>query len=57
MTDWGHGSLKGMTHENCHHGRYRIHYDFVAQNRYRVFGKSEACMLPDPAYKHKFLEV
>jgi predicted DCC family thiol-disulfide oxidoreductase YuxK len=32
-------------------------YDFVAQNRYRVFGKSEACMLPDPAYKHKFLEV
>jgi len=31
-------------------------YDFVARNRYRVFGKSESCMLPDPAYKHKFLE-
>jgi predicted DCC family thiol-disulfide oxidoreductase YuxK len=32
-------------------------YDFVAANRYQVFGKSESCMLPDPAYKHKFLEV
>jgi predicted DCC family thiol-disulfide oxidoreductase YuxK len=32
-------------------------YDFVAANRYRVFGKAETCMLPDPAYKHKFLEV
>ena len=31
-------------------------YDIVARNRYRVFGKSEACMLPDPAYRHKFLE-
>jgi|SRR5215831_139368 len=32
-------------------------YDLVARNRYRVFGKSEACMLPDQGYKHKFLEV
>ncbi len=32
-------------------------YDLVANNRYRLFGKSESCMLPDPAYKHKFLEV
>jgi predicted DCC family thiol-disulfide oxidoreductase YuxK len=32
-------------------------YDFVAHHRYRVFGKSESCMLPDPAYRHKFLEV
>lgn len=31
-------------------------YDFVARNRYRVFGKSDTCMLPDPAYRHKFLE-
>ena len=31
-------------------------YDIVARNRYRVFGKSEVCMLPDPAYRHKFLE-
>ena len=32
-------------------------YDLVAANRYRVFGKTESCMLPDPASKHKFLEV
>jgi predicted DCC family thiol-disulfide oxidoreductase YuxK len=32
-------------------------YDFVAANRYRVFGKAESCMLPDPASRHKFLEV
>ena len=33
------------------------HYDFVARHRYQVFGKYEACMLPDPQYKHKFIEV
>lgn len=32
-------------------------YDFVAWHRYQVFGKYESCMLPDPRYKHKFLEV
>jgi predicted DCC family thiol-disulfide oxidoreductase YuxK len=32
-------------------------YDFVARHRYRVFGKYEACMLPDPRHKHKFIEV
>lgn len=32
-------------------------YDFVAAHRYRVFGKAESCMLPDPSYRHKFLEV
>ena len=32
-------------------------YDFVARHRYRVFGKSESCMLPDPRHKHKFIEV
>jgi predicted DCC family thiol-disulfide oxidoreductase YuxK len=32
-------------------------YDFVAARRYRVFGKAESCMLPDPASRHKFLEV
>ncbi|HEX3086536.1 MAG TPA: DCC1-like thiol-disulfide oxidoreductase family protein [Pyrinomonadaceae bacterium] len=32
-------------------------YDFVAAHRYRVFGKAESCMLPDPASRHKFLEV
>jgi predicted DCC family thiol-disulfide oxidoreductase YuxK len=32
-------------------------YDFVARHRYQVFGKYEACMLPDPQYKHKFIQV
>jgi predicted DCC family thiol-disulfide oxidoreductase YuxK len=32
-------------------------YKVVARNRYRVFGKHETCMLPDPKHRHKFLEV
>ena len=32
-------------------------YDFVARHRYQVFGKYDACMLPDPKQRHKFLEV
>jgi predicted DCC family thiol-disulfide oxidoreductase YuxK len=32
-------------------------YDFVARHRYQGFGKYETCLLPDPRYKHKFLEV
>jgi len=32
-------------------------YDFVARHRYQVFGKYEACMLPDPRHRHKFIEV
>ena len=30
-------------------------YRFVARNRYRVFGKYESCMLPDPSQQHRFL--
>ncbi|MCK6549557.1 DCC1-like thiol-disulfide oxidoreductase family protein [Myxococcota bacterium] len=30
-------------------------YDFVAKNRYRWFGRTEACMLPKPEWRHKFL--
>ena len=32
-------------------------YAFVARHRYQVFGKYEACVLPDPRHKHKFIEV
>ncbi len=32
-------------------------YDIVARHRYQVFGKYDACMLPDPRHKHKFIEV
>ena len=30
-------------------------YRFVARNRYRVFGKYESCMLPDPSQQNRFL--
>lgn len=31
-------------------------YKIVARNRYRVFGKYESCMLPDPKHRAKFLD-
>ena len=30
-------------------------YKLVATNRYRVFGKYESCMLPEPQHRAKFL--
>ena len=32
-------------------------YKIVARNRYRVFGKNESCLLPEPKHRHKFLDV
>ena len=32
-------------------------YKFVAHNRYRVFGKHESCMLPEPKHRAKFMDV
>ena len=32
-------------------------YKLVAANRYRLFGKYESCMMPDPRHRDKFLEV
>jgi len=31
-------------------------YTFVATHRYRWFGRSEQCMLPDPRHRSKFIE-
>jgi predicted DCC family thiol-disulfide oxidoreductase YuxK len=31
-------------------------YDFIAKNRYKWYGKKEACMIPTPELKNKFLE-
>jgi predicted DCC family thiol-disulfide oxidoreductase YuxK len=31
-------------------------YDQVAQNRYRVFGRSSTCMVPSPDVKRRFLD-
>ena len=30
-------------------------YDVIAKNRYKLFGKKEACMIPTPELKSKFL--
>jgi len=32
-------------------------YRFVARNRYRVFGKYDTCMLPNPNQRSRFLDV
>ncbi len=32
-------------------------YDVVARNRYRVFGRLDACMLPEAKHRKKFLEL
>jgi predicted DCC family thiol-disulfide oxidoreductase YuxK len=34
-----------------------LFYRFVARNRYRVFGKYDTCMLPDPKQRSRFLDV
>jgi predicted DCC family thiol-disulfide oxidoreductase YuxK len=31
-------------------------YNFIANNRYKWFGKKETCMLPTPEIKNRFLE-
>ncbi|MXN90674.1 DUF393 domain-containing protein [Flavobacterium sp. Sd200] len=31
-------------------------YDYVARNRYKWYGKKDACMMPTPQMKAKFLE-
>ena len=32
-------------------------YRFVAQNRYRVFGKYDTCMLQDPNQRSRFIDI
>jgi predicted DCC family thiol-disulfide oxidoreductase YuxK len=34
-----------------------LFYRFVARNRYRMFGKYDTCMLPDPNQRSRFLDV
>lgn len=31
-------------------------YNFIARNRYRWYGKSEACWMPRPEWKERFLD-
>jgi len=34
-----------------------VFYRFAATNRYRVFGKYDTCMLPEPRHRAKFLDM
>ncbi|TAH27077.1 MAG: thiol-disulfide oxidoreductase DCC family protein [Cytophagales bacterium] len=31
-------------------------YDIISKNRYKWFGKTDTCMIPEPSLKNKFLE-
>lgn len=31
-------------------------YDYIAQNRYKWFGKKESCIMMIPAYKNRFIQ-
>ena len=31
-------------------------YDYIAKNRYKWYGKKDACMIPTPELKNRFLE-
>ena len=37
-------------------GIKNIVYDYIAKNRYKWYGKKEACMIPSPELRAKFLE-
>ncbi len=30
-------------------------YDLIARNRYRLFGRRETCLIPDPETRHRFV--
>ena len=32
-------------------------YDSIAKNRYKWFGKSETCLLPDPEQRNRFIDL
>jgi predicted DCC family thiol-disulfide oxidoreductase YuxK len=32
-------------------------YDLIAQNRYRLFGKYDTCLLPTPEYRRRFIDA
>jgi predicted DCC family thiol-disulfide oxidoreductase YuxK len=32
-------------------------YDLIAQNRYRVFGRRDQCLIPQPRYRSRFIDA
>ena len=41
----------------CPPGLLDAGYDLVAKNRYRLFGKYDACLMPDPRWRDKFIDL
>ncbi len=50
---WGASRVFGLLPD----GLLNVGYDLVARSRYRLFGKSDACLLPDPAVRTRFLDA
>src|SRR5665811_866325 len=38
-------------------GLLNFGYDLIARNRYRVFGKSETCIMPRAEFKKRFIDI
>jgi predicted DCC family thiol-disulfide oxidoreductase YuxK len=38
-------------------GLLNLGYDLIASNRYRLFGRSDVCLLPSAEYKQRFLDI
>ena len=32
-------------------------YDLIARHRYRIFGRTESCLMPSPEYKQRFIDI
>ena len=50
---WSFAGLGRVLPKRVRDGVYKI----IAGGRYRVFGKYEACVLPEGKHRHKFLDV
>ncbi len=38
-------------------GMLNFGYDLVARNRYRLFGRTDECIMPSPEFKDRFIDV
>lgn len=34
-----------------------VFYDLIARHRYRLFGRAETCLLPNPAHRDRFIDA
>jgi predicted DCC family thiol-disulfide oxidoreductase YuxK len=50
---WSLFRLGSALPESLRHALYNV----VARNRYRVFGKYDACLMPEERYRRKFLDI